>query len=133
MILRIRIFVKRKILILRIFPRKMIILRKNLRIRTFANTAPEPFSLAKFLSQIVFTERISVESLSNKHTCFLCYVTVYFLSKNSLHVFLACCILVSSKCSFFLSMANLVNILKHPKTTSGVFIYLHLILSHDKF
>ena len=39
-ILRIRIFVNRKILILRIFLRKTTILRKILRIRIFMNTGP---------------------------------------------------------------------------------------------
>ena len=42
MILRIRIFVNRKILILRILLRKMTILRKILRIRIFVNTGAGP-------------------------------------------------------------------------------------------
>ena len=81
MILRIRIFVNRKILILRIFLRKMTILRKILRIRLilririFVNTGPDLHALNNFSSLIV---KVSLKQEESARERALCQLTECF-------------------------------------------------------
>ena len=90
-ILRIRIFVNRKILTLRIFLRKTTILgnilriRLILRIRIFVNTGPGVFLLIHFITVVIFLYKIVYYCLNQPkiYICFFVFHTMY-ISKVSM-------------------------------------------------
>ena len=73
-------------------------------------------------------------SLSNNHSGFLCHVTIFGSQNILLMAYMFLVWHIISLVKYHFAMGNLVNMQKHPKTTSGgCFIYLYPIFSHFKF